>query len=330
MSKKLFLIKNIDSNNAGDGLYSEKSELLFKKLGIDILYSCDIRDDMSKFSEKIYNCKNISTSGGPLIYNDFYKNLYSFNKINVDKTNPIFFGCGLRSRIQSSNRIVLKNETIDILSKGTIFCRDIISYDYIKNLNLSPQYSGCSTWFNGGDLVVKFKKAFDNICLSFDTNPTHIDMELVDRVIRMFPKSKIKCIFNCGFNDEKESVRRSFGDFLKYCQSKGISCESCKSNFKKLESIISESDLHIGMRVHAHLCAISKGIKSVLIQVDLRGVGQTKSLMTEKTDFHIESFSQKLLQKKVEKALGSDYNSVIKIINERYNYLKNNFINFLE
>ena len=328
--KKLFLIKNTKGNNAGDGLYTNKTKLLFEKFGVSILHSCDVRDDMSKFSKEIYNCKNISTSGGPLIYSGFHKTLYSFNKINYNKINPIFFGCGLKSRRQEASSVILDKNTRSLFLKGTVFCRDIVSYEYMKRINLKPKYSGCSTWFNGGNLVSNFKTDFDKICISFDINPTFIDQKLLNNIIEMFPNSKIKCIFNCGFNNEEGSLRKSFSDFLRYCKSRGIEYESCRSNFNKLESIISESDLHIGMRVHAHLCAISKGIKSVLIQVYLRGVGQTKSLMTEKTDFHIRDFSSKLLENKIENSLNSDYNNTIKVINERYDYLKNNFVDFLE
>jgi polysaccharide pyruvyl transferase WcaK-like protein len=330
MTKKIFLIKNEKGNNSGDGLYTSKTKMLFKKLGVEIFESCDVRDDLSIYLEKIYENKNISTSGGPLIYDDFYKNLYSIDKINLSRSNMLLFGCGLPSGLKESSRFKLNEGTKDVFLKSKVFCRDIISYKYMKHNNLSPYYSGCSTWFNGGDIVSYFKEKSDKICLSFWTNPTAVDKKMVKAVMKTFPNSEIKCIFNCGFNDETNSKRRSFSNFLKFCKSKGISCYSCKSSHKDLEDHISKSDMHIGMRLHAHLYAISKGIKSVLVQVDLRGVGQTKSLATENTDLNIKNFSDRLLIEKIKNSLNSDYTDTIKAIEERYSFLKNNFVNFLE
>lgn len=325
MNKKICLIKNKSGLNAGDHLYSEKTEMLFNSFkNINVVKEIDRADSKEIYIDANNNWENFSTAGGPLIKKNFEKEIYNLNHLNK---NIVLFGCGLKSNLMPKQNLNLGRTTIAFLQKCKIFTRDIATKRFLNSIGVESEVSGCSVWFNGGNTVKKFEnKNIKKINISFHIIPREIDFDLVDYLLEIFPDAEITATFNCGFHHPQ---RPSFEELIKYCNGKNIKAISCKSDHEKLENIISSSDLQIGTRVHSHLCAISKGIRSLLVQVDMRGVGQSESLSL-KNDFFINKFSKDNMVKSIEKLMDDDFKDTIDIIEERYNYLNNNFHKFLK
>ena len=83
-------------------------------------------------------------------------------------------------------------------------------------------------------------------------------------------------------------------------------------------------DFHVGTRVHNHLLSLSLGIKSLLITIDQRGVGQIESYGS---GFDIKNTELHKLEKNIDNALNSDFQVVVDKITNQFTSTRSYLLN---
>ena len=158
IGKKIILIPN--PGNAGDSIIALGTIHLFKKIGIDYIIG-DI--------EKIYhNCEIMYGGGGNLI--GIYNNCKNFLVRNCTN-NKITI---LPHTIKDINSLF---KTQKILENVTFICRELKSYNYVKNFTKNTFLSKDMAFYINKEYLQKFIKNPSNetaYCYRVDTEKTKI------------------------------------------------------------------------------------------------------------------------------------------------------------
>ena len=247
--------------------------------------------------------------GGPCIQNNFNPNIYPLSKI---KSKIVIFGSGLNGNVKEK----FNTQTISFFEKCIIYTRGKKTKELLDFNNINSTFSGCSVWFNSGNVVTKFNHNQDikNIIFSLSRNTTSQELSLLSNVNEYFKGSNITCIFNHGY----ESASSKAKNYIDNLGIKHISTASCPL---KLIDIHKNSDFHIGTRVHSHLLSLSLGIKSILLPIDIRGVEQSTSINSSQHDFLKLNLSN--FEEKINGAIKNDFSHITETINLKFNELKN-------
>jgi len=247
--------------------------------------------------------------GGPCIQNNFKPNIYPLNNI---KSKILIFGSGLNGSALAN----FNDKTKSFLSECIIYTRGLDTYNLLKHNNIYSTFSGCSVWFNSGNVVTKFNHNQDikNIIFSLSRNTTSQELNLLSNVNKYFKGSNITCIFNHGYEPSSNKAK----NYVENLGIKHISTESCPL---KLIDIHKSSDFHIGTRVHSHLLSLSLGIKSILLPIDIRGIEQSRSINSSQHDF--SKLNPSNFEEKINNAIKNDFSHIIETINLKFNELKN-------
>ena len=297
--------------NSGDHLitYSTKGLLEFFNFNIKQI----IPQGWSRLSKDQVEIANHSDyvviPGGPCIQNNFKPNIYPLNNIT---SKILIFGSGLNgSKSQTFN-----DNTQSFLKECIIYTRGSDTHDLLNHNNINSTFSGCSVWFNSGNVVKKFNHNQDikNIIFSLSRTTTQQELNLLLETSKYFSNANITCIFNHGYEPSCNKAKI-------YIENLKIKHISTASNAAKLIDIHKNSDLHIGTRVHSHLLSLSLGIKSILLPIDVRGIEQSLSTGSSKHDFQKLNISN--AKNKFDNLIKDDFSHIVNTINSKFNQLKN-------
>ena len=251
-------------------------------------------------------------AGGPCIMNNFYPAVYPLRK-DLSEIIPkvILFGVGLGCKY---NDLKLNQETRRFLSNCTIFTRDTLTKSALENNGVNADFSGCSSWFNAGNLVKKFREVGNGkILFTAHRHSSRVEKKILKKLLNFFDSSRLVCAFNHGLNDFNHS------SLVKFCMKNNIKIVDLEADADRMLTLSKSVSMHVGLRVHTHLSALSVGTKSILISLDLRGLGQSEAIGTDSFDMEYKNI--KNLEKRIELAISSDYSQVIEIINDRYTFI---------
>lgn len=129
-----------------------------------------------------------------------------------------------------------------------------------------------------GDYIVisnpgRTKYLSEQICTVDDYVKAH--MAVVALIKSYFPNDKIIYTFNAGINTKYSgSFNRAVCDALD-----GLSVEYYDINGSTVGfELYDNAKLHVGYRVHSHIYCLNRGIPSILLEEEARGVGVNEAL----------------------------------------------------
>lgn len=289
-----FLILSNTISNAGDYLFLKGGMQVIKQfLGLENSTYINIHEQKI-LPEAIVEYDFAIYVGGPLytnrlLENEFYNIVMQLKKYNI---KLYLLGCGwygandLKSTVNNYHFSDKSRKVLDYISQnGLLGCRDYLS-DYILKINGYNNciVTGCPAWYldlnQSADSKEEIKKVvISDIGLTKSSNlyfekKQQFDMVL-DYVKNRFYNCEIIVTFNNGietrysteFNKaiEKELIARGIKYFDLSYRSEGFyTYDDC--------------DLHVGFRVHSHIYCLTKGIPSILICEDARGLGMNATL----------------------------------------------------
>lgn len=314
-TKKVSLFSRA-KDNSGDQLIVKSTKGLLEYLGYEVLI---IQEGWKKISDKdlqiINNTQKLFIPGGPCVQNDIYPRIYPFRKNLKDITAEIvLFGGGLGIKTEI-NDFKINDKTVNFLNNHKIFTRDKLTRDLLKKNNVESIFSGCSVWYNSGNLVNYFKDVKSGtILFSAQRKTSELDINILHILINKFPNNEIVCSLNHGFENNISK------NFINFCKEKKIKLIDLKRNSQKMMELAKNVDMHIGLRVHSHLASLSVGTKSILIHIDIRGVAMSDAIGT--SIFDIDKKNLHKLSKNIDNAIKHDYKQVVDIIHTKFKEIK--------
>ena len=310
MTNKVYLLGRA-KNNSGDHLIFLSTKKLLESLNFEIKYNNLLADKV--FSDKTINdinsCDYLIISGGPCVCKTIYPNIYPLSKdLNKIKTKIVLYGVGLGTK-----NITEKLGNNKLLNKAVIFTRDELTKNFLGKNKYNSKLSGCSVLFNGGNIVKKFKDVGDGkILFSVSRKYSSLENKILNILLKLFNPDRIMVCFNHGLtSDHKE--------FINLLKSKSIQIIDNGNNVLSMIKHAKEASFHVGTRVHNHLLSLSLGVKSLLITIDQRGLGQVE---TFGTGFDIKHTELDKLESNIKKAIENDYSCVIDKITKQYEITK--------
>lgn len=294
---KLFVLSGA-YKNAGDFLIVDRSIQLLKYVYPD----CEIQTYERKLSlEKCLDDVNKSDAvvfaGGPAycpwVYPLDIPLVPDLNRIKV----PMYtLGLGWFGA-RSTNDIIYQRYTFSsdakkLLSRlerdGTLTCRDWYSVRALKNNGFSNiKMTGCPAWYDLENIQhVKLRSGiqfpFKKICISdfADFKNVSQSLDVVKYIRTKYPDAQLVYIFHRGIGKDALTDAHSAQQYEKLAQQLSeMNIEIRDISYSSAGfAVYDDCDLHIGMRVHAHIYNLSKRNISILIEEDGRGAGVNEAL----------------------------------------------------
>lgn len=306
--------------NSGDHLIFHSTKELMKHFGHKVF---DINPGWKRFNKDtlkvVNNCDVLMIAGGPCVSDRLYPTIYPLSE-NLDniKPNIILFGVGLKVGSNINTDFNFTNDSKNLLKRSTIYTRDEVTREFFIRKNIPAKFGGCSSWFNGGNIVSQFdKKNIKKVLFSARRSSGEEDIEVLNVLIKKFKDKEIAVSLNHGFEKNKHK------EIISFCKKHRIDILDISGSCKDMLKICKNYDFHVGFRVHTHLCCLSQGTKSLLISIDSRGAGQSLSVGSHEFDINIAEI--KKLNKMIDLSLKSEYENVLKKINNRFLFIKKEF-----
>ena len=305
--------------NSGDHLITYSTQKLLEHFNFNIKYinkkGFELLSDIDL--KKVNECDYLIISGGPCICDKIYKKIYPLrNDLSEIKAKIIIFGGGKNGCDKGHY-----NSQDMFFKKSLIYTRDNDTKNLLNENNIKSELSGCSVWYNSGNIVQKFEENIRTILFSCSARPYHFNDIIALKIIKKkFKNIKIIVCINHGFTSH---IKKS-NELMNYIKNEKIELVDLSKSYLKMKNITKNIDMHIGYRVHSHLLSLSMGKKSILINIDNRGEMMSNTLGK---NYSINNNELNKLNNIIEFSIKSDYNDVIKIINENYNKIKDIFNN---
>lgn len=287
--------------NAGDFLIVNRTIELLKYVNPDCEINVYLRNEaLDHRINEINHMDALVFAGGPA-YSNVFPNLIPICKSLEDIIVPVFtIGVGWHGYISSSHLVYrCYNFTQDTkryiswLGKDAgLSCRDWYSVKVLKRNGFhNTIMTGCPAWYdisniNNLTLRKSIRIPFKKICISDCGNPKNLNQsfEIVKYIKEKYPNANIIYIFHRGIlTDDYSNFAKKLSDIA--VEYKDISCASDGFN------VYNDCDLHIGMRVHAHIYNLSIRNISILVEEDGRGTGVDEALGL----FSIKAYDEDLL-----------------------------------
>ena len=290
---KILVISNTISNG-GDFLVKRKSLYLINRyLGKESydyynLYSTDFE----KVNIEKYSC--IIYFGGPLYIDRLLENIFSpiIDKIIEYKKKIFILGCGWYGATDVPEIIYnykfseKSKKILDYIdTNGVLGCRDDLSVRVLKNNGYQNLImTGCPVWYANLGLIKSTFSKIDKIAISDMGITKEKDlqdekfMQMVDVLsflCERFNDTQIIFTFNNGIETKYSAAfNNNVKEFLRNRKIEYYDLSNGDEGFK----VYDDCDFHIGYRVHTHLYCLTRGIPSILICEDARGIGMNSTL----------------------------------------------------
>lgn len=345
MKRNLVLTNAI--SNGGDFLIQKSGIMLaFENLGEENCIAKNIYDE-GVLEEDIKECNNIIYIGGPGYSSRLIENyIYSiFLWAKKYKKKMFFLGCGWYGNSDCAEYIEnfgFSDQAKEVLEyingTGVLGCRDFLTQNVLGRSGFyNSLMTGCPVWYmninNQTNMNAQLKKiVISDMGITKDSalNEKKLGQlkALLNYIKSRFEKIEILFTFNNGidtiysseFNCQVVSVLKEIG--IRY---KDI------SNSSEGFGIYDDADFHVGYRLHSHLYCLSKGIPSVLVSEDARGLGTCETFGETKLYANISQNNIYIGNPNLIKEIDGEINRILqnkdcemkrinKIILHHYNY----------
>ena len=297
--KKTYVLLTGAKNNAGDFLIRQRGCELLSHLRPD--RQLVVLDGWEKLSGQQLSLVNESCAlilmGGPALQPRMYGSVYPLCDDLDDITAPIVtMGVGWKSATglwADTRRYPLTPETLRLLRKVndsgvTSSVRDWHSLNVLQNAGFHNfVMTGCPALFASGCVGAGVEvqgrprtvSVSLGVCLVSDARMASQTKDLIKGLSERFGVENVTAVFHHSLEREKLKIyghrsgefyaaHRKFADWL---ESEKICWIDISGGLDAMVAHYSETDMHIGYRVHAHILRVSLNRPSILIAEDGRG-----------------------------------------------------------
>lgn len=280
--------------NAGDHLIVQRCKDLLQYVYPDceiMVYPRNIYLD--EYLQEINQTDCVILGGGPAYGSNMYPDTIKLVR-NLDDIKVPIFALGLGWWGITGSQRELESEkfsedTMRLLKrmeeKYPLPSRDWMSYKVLQNNGIQSIMTGCTAWYNLPyvEQVEPNGDEIKNICISDPVRIKQYPMaiKLVRTIRRRYPNAKVKAVFHRGMGKADEHTNKKLAKqqrrLLKILKQENCECVDIAFSANGMEQY-EKCDLHIGFRVHAHICNLSIRNRSILIEEDSRGSGVNEAL----------------------------------------------------
>lgn len=261
------------SKNIGDWLITQCLSNIIHKINqanVDIVWRADdwlnVKNKILKADHVFFACLAIRPQ--------MHKKQYPFLE-NVIESNVPFSVIAAGTELPVTNKRDLfggfSKKTLELLTRvndyATVFTtRGWGTQEFCERQGLTKAvFNGDVAFFDERNKDLKFLEGqkIKNIYISDPHRPTAYRSSLnllYDNIATIFPESTI-CITQHGTSTEIDN----------FCQQKNIECIKIYENKFNGLDIYKKADLHVGYRVHGHVCTLKNRNYSYLLEQDGRG-----------------------------------------------------------
>jgi len=287
-------------NNAGDRLIGQKGkEIIEDTLDCKVILVNRFQTKNDDFYLMINQSDGLILLGGPSLRGDFLKAIYGINLYKI-KTKVTALGIGWKSLSGSifDTFTYEKIGNLKDLNKVSFSVRDYYS-KYALNIQGLEEVTltGCPALFSSyNGIQPKFPRTIKNVVFSVGvefSKSKSLRYQTYSLIKLLNYEFNIIVAFHHGIGKNYESAKnfnkrlyKSNLSLAKYLEKNEIKFSDISDTTEKFENIYSETDFHIGYRVHAHIYSMSINKPSILICEDGRG----KSLKETVSGLYFDAF----------------------------------------
>ena len=289
----MFLVISYTITNGGDFLILDAGiKLIEKYLGKDYVHINNCVSNLDEIDFDKYEF--IVHVGGPAYIDRLLeKDVYPLvKKIQPLKKKLFMLGCGWFGNIATNKKVYeykfseKSKQALDYIEKyGILGCRDYTTVEVLKNNGYQNIImTGCPVWYDNLEGKMRKEKGITKVIISDMgiTKNSKLNKQKYKQVVNVIQlvKKKFKDLeiyftFNHGINTKYSAeFNKKVAEFLKKEKIKYYELVGSRDLF----SVYDDCDFHVGYRVHSHIYCLTRGIPSVLLCEDARGVGMNKTL----------------------------------------------------
>jgi Polysaccharide pyruvyl transferase len=285
----MYIVLTGAKKNVGDFLIRDRSLKLLKHLKPnDEFIEFNSWESLTDKLETVNKSKGLIICGGPGYKQDMFPKVYPLTD-NLDDIKVPMYILGAGWYGVTGENEVLKNysfsdKTFSLLQKiaqnNGLSCRDYYTKRVVNNNGInSINMTGCPVMYNIDYLNTEMRipNEINSIVFTTPQDPvfTNQCIKLMKSLKLKFPKAKLYASFHRGVGRDSgtglvEGIHLE--KMAKEATLLGYEIVDSSYDLSKI-SFYSETDLHIGYRVHAHLYYLSERKPSFLINEDGRGTG---------------------------------------------------------
>lgn len=283
-------------SNGGDYLIYARMERLIRDRFPNAMIEVKLESQGDYNIHDVNQCDAIVTGGGGAQLSETYiRNSFVYTHFGEIKIPIHYMGTGIYSPNGNSETIYnykysedVKRFLNSIIEKGgQIASRDWCVDSILRNNHIRKIImTGCPAWYDlemmseksnlknlSIDISIK-KIAISNQGLTKNPANNSAKLEQIEQVIillkKMFPEAEMILTFNDGYITK---YSKDFNIALKnWAILQQVKCVDLSNDSEKFH-LLDDVDLHVGYRVHTHIYCVSKRIRSILIEEDIRGFG---------------------------------------------------------
>lgn len=278
------------------GAYQNIGDHLIQKRALDLISNfvstetkVYARSNIKSNIDEIKSSKIIILAGGPLLQQNFVPNIIAQELLDINV--PIIpFGVGLKCTTEYDYKHYEFNKpSLDFLKTihqriDSSSVRDHLTLETLRKHGIhNVTFTGCPAWYDLSktDTAPATFTEPRKIAYSVPAQVGRESSTIITYLQRRFPNAEIFCTYHHGHlaDCDLNSIKKSLGYHALALKAKlkGLKNIWFTPDVSQM-SFYNQMDLHIGLRVHAHLYCLSQKIPSLLINEDMRGFGQNQAL----------------------------------------------------
>ena len=296
-----FVLMSGAIKNAGDFLIAERSKQLLRQVYPSAeIVTKEMRRDLIADLDEVNAASALIIGGGPAVDMHLYPQDLPLVPNLDDIKVPIFtIGLGWWGATDFLEdiyqRFYLDESTIKLFRRlerdGTIACRDWDTVRVLRRFGISDaKMTGCPAWYaeehgqvHGREVARKLAGKGTGLTIGIsDPSKTEwlvVSEKIIDFLKKKYPEAVLRFFFHRGIRQDQNTIKKNALQYEKFSRK----LEELNVDYKDISysadgfSLYDACDLHIGMRVHAHIYNLSIGHPSILFEEDSRGAGANKA-----------------------------------------------------
>jgi hypothetical protein len=301
----MYVVLSGAKKNAGDFLITERAEALLTAIRPDrTLRRLPGWEPLEPHLDEVNASKAVIILGGPGLQQNLHPKVYKLTT-DIDKIRVpiILMGSGWKAfpgDSVSQRRFSFSDQSLKVLRKMSasaeyLSCRDVLSVRILKAAGIpNALMTGCPVWYDLEQLGKPMRLPsevkhiiFTPAQLSFYREPS---LDVARQIRDLFPQARLVCSFHRGIAQQdawlSDEERQNNLAIAQAAEAMGYEVVDVSGSANADEEY-GKCDLHVGFRLHAHLCTLSKRVPSVLLHEDGRGIGASQTLSVRGFDaFH--------------------------------------------
>lgn len=277
--------------NAGDYLIGDRARKLVRAHVDAEVIDINRKEITDSHYETFNKARAVLLTGGPAYQKMMYPKIYDLDVARIEV--PIIpFGLGWKGHLgQTPQEFEFSTPATQFIQhihsdkSHYSSARDFLTLEVLKKHGVeNVAMTGCPAWYDEAmiDQDYEFSNEVKTLVFSMPAAPNNQVKDVIAGLAKRFPMAKKYLTFQAGYrstNAHREAeitkwFRSSMFTGFRY----GFRPVSFESDFGKFTEVMSQSDFHIGYRVHSHIFSLSQRKSSILIAEDSRGIGQTQAM----------------------------------------------------